>query len=245
MHSEATRMSSHYWFVRGMQGMFSVPAIILMLSFVGFAAFTAESGVPVEQVMFMTGIVWALPAKVILVGSMLSGAHLVTAFVAVTLSSVRMAPMVAALIPELRGPRTPTWLLLLLSHFIAITAWVFAMERVREVPRDQRLTFFAGFSITLTVANILLVGLAYGLVSEFPPLVSGCLFFLTPVYFLTSIWISARHRVIYWALGTGLVFGAVFHAIAPEYDIVLAGLVGGTLAWAGERQLRRGTERAK
>jgi sulfite exporter TauE/SafE len=88
--------------------------------------------------MFMTGgMVWALPAKVILVGSMLSGANMLTAFIAVTLSSVRMMPMVAALIPEIRSQRTPTWLLLLLSHFVAITAWVFAMERVRDrVPRD-------------------------------------------------------------------------------------------------------------
>ncbi|MBN9053000.1 MAG: AzlC family ABC transporter permease [Rhizobiales bacterium] len=231
--------SQTYWFLFGMRGLFSLPAIILMLSFVGFAAFTAEAKIPVGQVMFMTGMIWALPAKVILVGSMLSGAHIATAFLAVTLSSVRMMPMVASLVPEIRTSRTRTWLLLLVSHFVAITAWVFAMERVRDVPRAGRLAFFAGFGITLTTANIVLVGLVYGAVSEFPPLVSGCLFFLTPVYFLTSIWISARHRVIYWALGIGLALGWLFAVIAPEYDILLAGIVGGTLAWWGERMLRQ------
>ena len=239
MDSEPERRPALHWFLLGMRGIASVPAIILMLSFVGFAAFTAEAGIPVEQVMFMTGVVWALPAKVILVGSMLSGAHLAAAFIAVTLSSVRMMPMVAALIPEIRSSRTPTWLLLILSHFVAITAWVFAMERVGSLPREGRVPFFAGFGITLTTANILLVGVAYGLVAEFPPLVAGCLFFLTPVYFLTSIWISARHRVIYWALGAGLVAGALFHEISPEYDILLAGAIGGTLAWFAEWQLRR------
>lgn len=237
--AEPSERSNRYWFVQGMRGLFSVPAIILMLSFVGFAAFTAEAGVPVGQVMFMTGIVWALPAKVILVGSMLSGANLAAAFVAVTLSSVRMMPMVASLIPELRSRKTPTWVLLVLSHFVAITAWVFAMERAPAVPRDKRVIFFAGFGATLTTVNIVLVGAAYGLVTQFPPLVSGCLFFLTPVYFLTSIWVSARHRVIYWALGTGLVLGIVFHEVAPEFDILLTGLVGGTIAWAGERHWRR------
>jgi hypothetical protein len=231
--------SQTHWFLIGMRGLFSLPAIILMLSFVGFAAFTAEAKIPVGQVMFMTGMVWALPAKVILVGSMLSGAHIATAFLAVTLSSVRMMPMVAALIPEIRTSRTPTWLLLIVSHFVAITAWVFAMERVRAVPRYGRVAFFAGFGMTLTTVNILLVGLVYGAVSEFPPIVSGCLFFLTPVYFLTSIWISARHRVIYWALGIGLALGYVFAVIAPEYDILLAGIIGGTVAWWGERLLRQ------
>lgn len=231
--------SQMHWLLLGMRGIFSLPAIILMLSFVGFAAFTAEAKIPVEQVMFMTGMVWALPAKVILVGSMLSGAHIAAAFIAVTLSSVRMMPMVAALIPEIRDRRTPTWLLLIISHFVAITAWVFAMEHVRTVPREGRVAFFAGFGITLTLANIILVGLVYGAVSEFPPIVSGCLFFLTPVYFLTSIWISARHRVIYWALGIGLALGYVFAVIAPEYDILLAGVIGGTVAWWGERLLRQ------
>lgn len=231
--------SQTHWFLIGMRGLFSLPAIILMLSFVGFAAFTAEANIPVDQVMFMTGMVWALPAKVILVGSMLSGAHVAAAFIAVTLSSVRMMPMVAALIPEIRDRRTPTWLLLIISHFVAITAWVFAMEKVRDVPRSGRVAFFAGFGITLTVTNIILVGLVYGAVSHFPPIVSGCLFFLTPVYFLTSIWISARHRVIYWALGIGLALGYLFAVIAPEYDILLAGIIGGTLAWWAEKRLRQ------
>ncbi|GMB83027.1 AzlC family ABC transporter permease [Shinella zoogloeoides] len=239
MTAGAEPQSQMHWFLLGMRGLFSLPAIILMLSFVGFAAFTAEAKIPVGQVMFMTGMIWALPAKVILVGSMLSGAHIATAFIAVTLSSVRMMPMVASLVPEIRTSRTRTWLLLLVSHFVAITAWVFAMERVQDVPRAGRLAFFAGFGITLTTTNIVLVGLVYGAVSEFPPLVSGCLFFLTPVYFLTSIWISARHRVIYWALGIGLALGWLFAVIAPEYDILLAGIVGGTLAWWGERMLRR------
>ena len=57
--------------------------------------------------------------------------------------------------------------------------------------------------------------------------------------FLTSIWISARHRVIYWALGIGLALGYVFAVVAPEYDILLTGVIGGTAAWWGERALRR------
>ncbi|OAP34482.1 AzlC family protein [Sinorhizobium glycinis] len=226
------------WFLTGARGIFSLPAVILMLSFVGFCSLTAQAGIPPEQVVFMTGIVWALPAKVILVSSIMSGASLAAAFLAVTLSSVRLMPMVAALVPELRNSRTPTWLLLVLSHFVAITAWVFAMERVPKVPRDHRVTFFAGFGITLVAANMVLVGVVYHLVAEFPPLVAGCLFFLTPIYFLASIWHSARHPVIYVALAIGLVAGPLFYWIAPEFDILLAGVVGGTLAWGAERLWR-------
>lgn len=234
--------SGRDWFLTGMKGIFSLPAIILMLSFVGFCAFTAQAGIPVEQVVFMTGAVWALPAKVILVSSILSGANVVTAFIAVTLSSIRLMPMVAALVPEIRTEKTPTWLLLFLSHFVAITAWVFAMERVQGVPRERRIAFFAGFGITLVLANMLLVLVVYQFVAEFPPVVAGCLFFLTPVYFLASIWSSARHPVIYVALVVGLVGGPVFYWIAPEFDILLAGVGGGTVAWLAERIWRERKE---
>lgn len=242
MKNGETAGSARHWFLAGMMGIFSLPATILMLSFVGFCAFTAQAGIPVEQVVFMVGAVWALPAKVILVTSILGGANVLTAFIAVTLSSIRLMPMVAALVPEIRTQRTPTWLLLLLSHFVAITAWVFAMERVQSVPRERRIVFFAGFGITLVLANMTLVGVVYQFVTEFPPIVAGCLFFLTPVYFLASIWSSARHPVIYVALAVGLVAGPVFYWIAPEFDILLAGVGGGTAAWLAERSWRQRKE---
>ncbi|MBP1856678.1 AzlC family ABC transporter permease [Rhizobium herbae] len=242
MDDSQTIGSGRDWFLTGMKGIFSLPAIILMLSFVGFCAFTAQAGIPMEQVVFMTGVVWALPAKVILVSSILGGANLLTAFIAVTLSSIRLMPMVAALVPEIRTEKTPTWLLLFLSHFVAITAWVFAMERVQAVPRERRIAFFAGFGITLVLANMLLVAIVYQFVAEFPPIVAGCLFFLTPVYFLASIWSSARHPVIYVALAVGLIAGPLFYWLAPEFDILLAGVGGGTLAWAAERSWRRRKE---
>lgn len=238
MNSEENDQSSVVWFLTGMRGLFSLPAFILMLSFVGFCSLTAQAGIPPQQVVFMTGMVWALPAKVILVSSMMSGASLAAAFLAVSLSSVRLMPMVAALIPELRTSKTPTWLLLFLSHFVAITAWVFAMEKVQAVPRDKRVAFFAGFGITLVVANMVLVGIVYHFVADFPPVVAGCLFFLTPIYFLASIWHSARHPVVYIALLFGLLAGPLFYWLAPEFDILLAGVGGGTLAWAVERLWR-------
>ena len=180
------------WFFKGMRGIISAPALVLMGAFVGFCGFAYESGIPLSQTVFMTAIVWALPAQLVLVGAMLAGASLPAAAIAVTLSSMRLMPMVAAFVPEIRTKSTPTWLLLVLSHFVAVTAWVFTMERLHLVPREGRLAFFAGFALTLTSANIVLVATLYSVVSYLPALLVGALFFLTPIYFLTSIWSSAR-----------------------------------------------------
>ena len=135
--------------------------------------------------------------------------------------------------------KPPTWLLLVLSHFVAITAYVFTMERIRDVPRAHRVAFFAGFGMTVTSANIVLVAVIYSTVASLPAMIAGALFFLTPVYFLTSIWASTRDRAGHIAMVVGLALGPLFHQIAPEFDILFAGIVGGVLAFAVDRLWKR------
>lgn len=239
MHCENEADSPARWFWLGARGIFSVPALILMTSFVGFSAFALESGISRGEAMFMTAAIWALPAKMILVGMMTSGANLATTFLAVSLSSIRMMPMVASLVPELRTPRTSSWRLLIVSHFVAITAWVFALKTIKDVPREARVTYFTGFGLTLVLVNTLLVGLCYGLVAAFPPLVAGTLYFLTPVYFVASIWATARHSVVRIAFVVGAVAGPAFAVLTPGYDILIAGVGGGTLAYVIDRLVTR------
>lgn len=239
MSSASPELSQTRWFFTGMRGLFSLPAIILMISFVGFSAFALESGVSRAEAMFMTVSVWALPAKMILIGSMTSGANLLGIFLAVSLSSIRLMPMVASLVPEMRTERTPTWLLLLLSHFVAITAWVFAMGSFKDVPRERRIAYFAGFGITLVTINTILVGVCYGLVAAFPPVVAALLFFLTPVYFMASIWATGRQSVVKVAFVIGAVSGPALALVMPGFDILIAGLGGGTLAYLFDRYVIR------
>jgi hypothetical protein len=52
-----------HWFFKGVRGIASLPAIILMSAFVGFSGFAVEAGIPFGETVFMTGMVWALPAK--------------------------------------------------------------------------------------------------------------------------------------------------------------------------------------
>lgn len=228
-----------YWFFIGMRGIFSLPALILMTSYLGFAAFALEVGLTRSEAVFMTFGVWALPAQMILVGTMAGGAHLAASFAAVTFSSIRMMPMVASVVPEMRNEKTPTIVLLALSHFIAITSWVFATQRLRNVPRPYRTSYFAGFAITLTSVNTAIVGIGYGVVSAFPPVVAGALFMLTPVYFISSIWASARQPVVKIAFLFGIVLGPVCALIEPQFDILYAGIGGGTVAYLIDRQRRR------
>lgn len=218
---------------------FSIPAFILMTAHVGFAGFASENGVSLLQATFMVAAIWALPANIVLIGAISGGYSLLGASIAVALSSIRLMPMVAAFIPEMRGPKTRRITLLFLSHFIAVTAWVMGMERFRHIPRDMRVSYFAGLGITLTMTNALVVALVYFLSTDFPPIVFAALFFLTPMYFLTSLWGSARERAGHVAMVLGVVLGPLLHVVVPGFDLLGAGLVGGGIAFAFHKLSRR------
>lgn len=227
------------WYARGSKAAISVPAAILASSFVGFAALAVEAGITMAQAVFMTAVVWALPAKVVLVGAVLAGNGLAAAAFAVALSSVRLAPMVVVLVPELRGPRTRNWVLYILSHFVAVTSWVFALQNVRKVPREFRTSWYAGVGSSLIMLNMVVVALVYLVADDLPPIVSAALFMLTPIYFLTSLWASARERAGHVAMVAGLLLGPLFHLVIPDFSLLATGIVGGTIAYGYHRIVAR------
>ncbi|MCQ8782558.1 AzlC family ABC transporter permease [Mangrovibrevibacter kandeliae] len=235
----AADLPARHWALLGIKGIVSTPALILTTSFLGFAALARDAGVGLPETAFMTFVVWALPAKIILVGAITAGLSLPAAAIAVALSSLRLMPMVTALMPEIRGPRTPTRTLLFLSHFVAVTGWVFAMERVKNVPRRHRPLFFGCFAVTLTCLNTLLVALVYNLMGQLPALATGALAFLTPVYFLTSLFGTARELSGRLALLTGMLCLPLAHWLNPEFDLLIAGLAGGVMAHLAGRAIDR------
>ncbi|SMD04193.1 Predicted branched-chain amino acid permease (azaleucine resistance) [Fulvimarina manganoxydans] len=219
------------WFLRGMRGLVSAPALILMSAFLGFAGLCREAGITWIEASFLTLTVWALPAQIIILGAVVAGASLPAAAFAVTLSSVRLMPMVVALMPELRGAQSRKGTLLFLSHFVAVTSWVFAMERLRSVPRNCRTSYYAGFAVPLTLINTVIVAIVFNLMDELPAMATGALAFLTPVYFLCSLYGSARETSGRMALGSGMLALPIGHWLAPGFELLVAGLLGGVVAY--------------
>ncbi|MYZ46661.1 AzlC family ABC transporter permease [Propylenella binzhouense] len=235
----SAELSARGWFLRGMRVLGSIPGLILMSSFIGFGALCRESGLTLAQSVFITATMWALPGQVILVGAVAAGATLPAVALAVTLSSIRLAPMVAAWVPLMDRERTSRWLLLVLSHFVAVTSWVVALLRMPYMPAAARLPFFAGMGITLTVANTIVTAVSYSLSAQLPLVLAGALFFLTPVYFLISMTAASKLAAERIALLAGMLSGPVFHYYQVPLGLVWSGLVAGALGFAAHLLLRR------
>lgn len=229
------------WLLRGARAACSMPALILMAAFVGFAGLARGSGLSLPETLVMAGLVWALPSIVVLTGAIGSGLGILPTAIAVALASVRLMPMTMAMIPTVKVPgKTKTWQLLYISHFVAVTAWVFAMHNLPKLPRAARLPFFAGFSTTLTLSVVCVTGVAYLMVDKMPTVIAGGLFLVTPIYFTCSLWGASRLTSDKAAMIIGLLLGPLFYLYMPGLDLLWTGLVGGTLAYLVTRVQRRG-----
>ncbi|WP_299481825.1 AzlC family ABC transporter permease [uncultured Roseibium sp.] len=233
--------SGREWFLLGARAAISIPALILTAAFVGFAGLARETGLSLAETLAMTGFIWALPSIVVLTGALSSGMGLIPASIAVALASVRLMPMTMALMPMVKVPgKTKNWHLLIASHFVAVTAWVFAMRTLPELPREARLPYFTGFGSAVTSFVFCMTGIAYLAVERLPDVVAGALVLLTPVYFLCSLWGAARLNVDKAAMVVGLVLGPLFFLYLPGLDLLWTGLIGGTVTFFGMKIFRGG-----
>lgn len=72
-------------------------------TYIGIGALAHDFGFSAWWMALSTVLVWAGPAQVILISALGSGSPLIEAAIAVSLTGIRLLPMVVALLPLLRG----------------------------------------------------------------------------------------------------------------------------------------------
>jgi predicted branched-subunit amino acid permease len=236
MAAPATYASSNAAFLGGVKSaLTSVFFLVISGTYVGIGALAHDFGLGSWWLALSTVLVWAGPAQVILVSALGTGAAPIEVAIAVSLSGIRLFPMVVALLPTLRGRDTPLRDLLLPTHFTSVSMWVESLRHLPTLPRERRIAFCNGLSVgfmgTATCAGFIGFYLAAGL----PPLLAGALLFLTPMSFLVSTARNARAMIDKLALTLGLVFGTVLTANHVQLDLLWTGVGGGTLAYALHR----------
>lgn len=225
-------------FWRGAANVVSIPALILAAVSAGFGVFCRETGLSLAQTLFIAATIWAMPSQIIMVGSMLGAGSLLATAIAVSLTSIRFAPMTASWATYFRREHTPLWQVLILSHLVLVTSWVFAAMRLPDMDPRARFPFFAGFAIALYALGLTASGLSYVLAGSMPATAAGALFFLTPVYFLCSMTAASRLGVEKIALGGGLMVGPFLSWSGLPLDLMWTGFATGTVAY-GVARLRR------
>jgi predicted branched-subunit amino acid permease len=217
----------------------SVFAFVISFTYIGFGALCHDYGLSMGWAVLSTALLWAGPAQVILVTGMAPGVSLIETAVAVSLSSVRLFPIVVALLPVVRSSTTRIWHLVIPVHFMAISVWIESMRMAPRLARDQRIAFCNGVGITLLTLGMIFTAVGYAIQSLLPVMFAAGAMFMTPISFLVSAARNARLLLDKLALGLGLVIGPALAFSQVEFDLLWTGILAGTLAYLAHRVQRR------
>jgi predicted branched-subunit amino acid permease len=213
----------------------SVFAMVMSGTYVGIGALAHDFGLSVWWLALSTVLVWAGPAQVILVSAIGTGASAFEVALAVTLSAMRLLPMVVALLPLLRRPGKGIADLLLPTHFTSVSMWIESLRLLPSMPRERRVAFCNGMSTGFMIVASVSGVVGYYLAAGLPTLLAGALLFLTPVSFLISTARNAHAMIDRLALLLGLIIGPVLVYFQVGLDIMWTGLSAGTIAYAVHR----------
>ena len=208
---------------------------MLVLTAIGFGTLVRDAGMTLGHTLFLSLAMYALPAQVMVVDQLQRGAALFAVALAVTLTAVRLLPMTVSLLPYIRARRTSTALQLAAVHFIAITAWIEGNRRLPQMPEHLRLAHFLGIGLGMVGATMSGSAAGFLMAAQMPVVIQSALLFMTPVYFLLSTFAAASHRRDWIAIVLGGALAPLLFLWLPNADLLLAGLVGGTVAYVAGR----------
>ena len=209
----------------------SVVSLVLFATYVGIGALSHDTNFSLGWALAGTALIWAGPAQIILISTLGSGATIVQAAIAVTVSAIRLFPMVVSVLPLLRTPTTKRRHLVLAAHFIAVTLWVECYRLLPQVPRERRLAFTHGLGIGLLLICLTATTLGYGLAANLPQLFGAAILLLTPLAFLLSTARNSRQLSDILALVLGLALFPLVAQFHTGVDILISGVTAGTIAY--------------
>jgi len=217
----------------------TVLTLVLFAIYLGIGALAHDTHFSLGWVMGSTLLVWAGPAQIILISTLGSGATVVQAAIAVTVSAIRLFPMVVSVLPLLRGPKTRRRHLVLAAHFIAVTLWVECYRLLPQVPRERRIVFTHGLGCGLLSVCLVATALGYALAANLPPLLAAGILMLTPLAFLLSTARNCKQVSDVLALVLGLALFPLASRLHTGVDILISGMSAGSIAYGVHRWRER------
>jgi len=179
--------------------------------------------------------VWAGPAQIIVISTLGSGATIMQSAIAVTVSAIRLFPMVVSVLPMMRTENTKRRHLILVSHLTAVTLWVECFRFLPQVPRERLIAFIQGLGCGLVCVCLVANTIGFLLAANLSALLAAAILMLTPLAFLFSTARNCRELADVVALVLGLALFPLATMLDSGVDILVSGVVAGTIAYGVHR----------
>jgi predicted branched-subunit amino acid permease len=209
----------------------TVLSLVLFATYIGIGALAHDTHFSLAWALAATVLVWAGPAQIILISTLGSGATVLQAAIAVTVTAIRLFPMVVSVMPLMRTPQTRRRQLVLVAHLTAVTLWVECFRFLPQVPRERRIIFINGLGSGLVCIGVAATIIGYQLAANLSQLFAAAILMLTPLAFLFSTARNSRELADVVALVLGLALYPLAARLNSGADILISGVSAGTIAY--------------
>jgi len=214
------------------------PAIALGCCFIAIGALLKNVGFNIQESIFSTMIIYALPGSLVMAESILIGASLLSIFIAVWFVNARLYPMAVSLFPLMMDESQPKWKYYLSCHFIAVSAWLIMKSNYETIEKKDRVDFWIGIGTATWSVSVLATILGFYLADYLNKDMLMGLAILNPIYFTCMMVGAMKDIQIILSVSLGAILGPIFYFFSPEWSILLGGITAGTVAYIiGEKNV--------
>ena len=212
------------------------PSITLLASMTGFGSLVHESDLPFAMAIAATVGIWGLPGQLALVEMHVAGLSAFFVILGVALANARFLPMVVSFMPLMNEVGSKSRWDFALVQMLSINSWAAGLKRFPEIEKRLRRRYYIVFAVICMSAGTLGTVIGYFAVGLMPRPIALGLIFMNPLFFAVLL-AGGQSRPSMIALLVGAPLGLVFHLVVPDLDLLLTGVVGGTLAFLLNKRL--------
>ena len=226
-----------------LKGLFSIksldsPGIALGASFIAIGALLKNIGFTLEESIFSSFLIYALPGSLVLAESTIIGASLLNIFLAVWLVNARLFPLTVSLMPLIISKKQPKWKYYLSCHFVAVSSWLILKSNYKKIEKENRIDFWIGIGTATWLIGIIATLVGYISADYLNKDMMIGLAIVNPIYFMCMMIGSMKTIQITLSILLGSMLGLVFYFISPEWCILYGGFLAGTIAFfVGEKNV--------
>jgi predicted branched-subunit amino acid permease len=216
----------------------SLPAFILLFTMMGFGSLARGAGFGADMATFATLFIWGLPGQLAMVELTATGQGMVTIVIACSLANARFLPMVVSFVPALSRGRSGLLGMSLDAQLLSINSWAVCLREFPGIDSEFRHRYYVTFASCILLAAVMGTLLGYHGAVFLPAAMVLGLIFISPLFFALVL-SAVPDRAQRWSMLLGCVTIPITNALMPSVDLLLTGLVGGSIGFAAGKMWRQ------
>jgi predicted branched-subunit amino acid permease len=209
----------------------SLPAFILLFTMMGFGSLARGAGFGAEMAALATVLIWGLPGQLAMVELTATGQGLIAIVFACSLANARFLPMVVSFVPAMSRGRSNLFGMMLDAQLLSINSWAMCMREFPAVEPQYRHRYYLTFASSILAAAVLGTLIGYHGAVLFPAIMLLGLIFISPLFFALVL-CAVPSRAERLSMLIGCLTVPIAHYFFPSVDLLITGLVGGSLGFA-------------